>query len=112
MDHGKGAQGSVCVGLIASSVFCLQSSASTSGIVRSLQNHLRRFLRLTTAACVLPYNGLRRKISVVCLPSSEALPVGHTCSIQLDLPDYNNSDKLKQKMDLALAHVDDPFGYA
>uniref|UniRef100_A0A7S4GHR1 Protein kinase domain-containing protein n=1 Tax=Eutreptiella gymnastica TaxID=73025 RepID=A0A7S4GHR1_9EUGL len=76
------------------------------------QNHLRRFLRLTTAACVLPYNGLRRKISVVCLPSSEALPVGHTCSIQLDLPDYNNSDKLKQKMDLALAHVDDPFGYA
>mmetsp|Transcript_112181 Transcript_112181/g.194772 ORF Transcript_112181/g.194772 Transcript_112181/m.194772 type:complete len:1356 (-) Transcript_112181:447-4514(-) len=81
--------------------------------VRSMtQNNLRRFLRLTTASCVLPYRGLQRHISVVCIPDSGALPVGHTCSVQLDLPDYNDEEKLRQKLGLALAHADDPFGYA
>jgi hypothetical protein len=76
------------------------------------QNNLRRFLRLTTASCTLPARGLRRHIAVVCLPDSEALPVGHTCGHQLDLPDYDDAAKLRAKMALALAHADDPFGFA
>jgi len=78
---------------------------------RMTQNSLRRFLRLCTASVTIPHSGLSRPIVVVRAGNLQALPVGHTCSQQIDLPDYNDAEILKTKLYIALAHVNDGFGF-
>eukprot|EP00760_Papus_ankaliazontas_P040027 PhM_4_TR9831/c0_g1_i1/m.13467 len=78
---------------------------------RMTQNSLRRFLRLCTSNVTIPHNGLARQITVMCVANTQSLPVGHTCGHQLDLPDYNDADVLKNKLYTSLAHVNDGFGF-
>lgn len=81
-------------------------------ITGSSQNNLRRFLRLCTASVSIPHGGLPRKIKVLCTGDTTRLPVGHSCVFQLDLPDYNNEQILRDKVATALAHVNDGFHIA
>ena len=82
-------------------------------IIQSLsQNNLRRFLRLCTGGVSIPINGLSRKIKVLGTPDTSRLPVGHGCVYQLDLPDYNDLEVLRERMALAFAHVNDGFHIA
>lgn len=76
------------------------------------EQELRRFLRLSTSLAAVPINGLEKKISIRRLPKSERLPVGHTCSHELDLPDYQDKELLRFKLLMAISHVDvTGFGY-
>jgi serine/threonine protein kinase/tetratricopeptide (TPR) repeat protein len=76
------------------------------------QNNLRRFLRLCTGGVSIPHTGLSRKIKILCTHDLSRLPVGHGCVFQLDLPDYNDLDVLREKLAVALAHVNDGFHIA
>ena len=76
------------------------------------QHNLRRFLRLCTSSLSVPQGGFPRKIKVLCTADVARLPVGHTCAMQLDLPDYNDAIVLRDKMAVALAHVNDGFHLA
>jgi serine/threonine protein kinase len=68
---------------------------------------LRRFLRLATAKCSLPTLSTEVKhITIQAGHDSSSLPVGHTCTHTLDMPDYHNMELLKNKMDVALSFVD------
>jgi serine/threonine protein kinase len=67
---------------------------------------LRKFLRLTTAQCSIPRGGLNPKITVQCTFNTAKLPVGHTCTHTLDLPDYQHEGLLRSKLQLALDSVD------
>lgn len=59
------------------------------------QVDLRRFLRLVTAQCAIPRGGFERKISIQRTSNTKQLPVGHTCTYTIDLPDYQNDGLLK-----------------
>jgi serine/threonine protein kinase/tetratricopeptide (TPR) repeat protein len=73
------------------------------------QNNLRRFLQLCTATAAVPANGALKKIKVLKCADAQRLPVGHGCVNQLDLPDYNDKQKIKDKLEVALAHASDGF---
>ncbi|KPI83547.1 protein kinase putative MAP kinase kinase-like protein [Leptomonas seymouri] len=73
------------------------------------QNNLRRFLQLCTATAAVPANGSMKKIKVLKCADVQRLPVGHSCVNQLDLPDYNDKQKIKEKLEIALTHVSDGF---
>lgn len=92
-----------------------------------------RFLPLKTKRRVLPshristththpqqdgFAALDPRISIVRVrlePAAAAgvrLPIAHTCSRSMDLPEYASEAQLKERLALALAHVDDEFGFA
>ncbi|KPA86484.1 protein kinase putativeMAP kinase kinase-like protein [Leptomonas pyrrhocoris] len=73
------------------------------------QNNLRRFLQLCTATAAVPVNGPMKKIKVLKCADAQRLPVGHGCVNQLDLPDYNDKQTIKDKLEIALAHASDGF---
>lgn len=73
------------------------------------QNNLRRFLQLCTSTAAIPTKGSMKKITVVCCSDTKRLPVGHGCVYQLDLPDYNDLQKLEEKLLITLTHVTDGF---
>ncbi|KAG5466985.1 hypothetical protein LSCM1_01163 [Leishmania martiniquensis] len=73
------------------------------------QNNLRRFLQLCTATAAVPANGAMKKIKVLRCADETRLPVGHGCTNQLDLPDYNDKQIIKEKLEIALAHASDGF---
>ncbi|CAJ1036953.1 Tetratricopeptide repeat/Protein tyrosine kinase/Protein kinase domain [Leishmania utingensis] len=73
------------------------------------QNNLRRFLQLCTATAAVPVNGAVKKIKVLRCSDETRLPVGHGCTNQLDLPDYNDKQVIKEKLEIALAHASDGF---
>ncbi|KAG5491305.1 hypothetical protein JIQ42_01203 [Leishmania sp. Namibia] len=73
------------------------------------QNNLRRFLQLCTATAAVPANGAMKKIKVLRCADETRLPVGHGCTNQLDLPDYNDKQIIKEKLEVALAHASDGF---
>ena len=62
-------------------------------------NDLKRFLLFVTEQETIPISGFttpHQHITIVCFPDSQALPRSHVCFFQLDLPDYNNYQKLKE----------------
>lgn len=75
------------------------------------QNNLRRLLRLCTSSVTIPRGGAGRsaRIRIFCTQDTDRLPVGHTCINQLDLPNYDDQEKLNKMMALALAHAEDGF---
>lgn len=73
------------------------------------QNNLRRFLQLCTATAAVPMSGAMKKIKVLRCADEGRLPVGHGCTNQLDLPDYNDKQIIKEKLEIALAHASDGF---
>ncbi|EPY40040.1 MAP kinase kinase-like protein [Angomonas deanei] len=73
------------------------------------QNNLRRFLQLCTSSAALPANNTMKKIRVLKGADLNRLPVGHGCTNQLDLPDYNDKEVLQAKLSISLAHVSDGF---
>jgi hypothetical protein len=82
-------------------------------VVQSLsQKNLCRLLRLTTSLNALPVNGLQVKVTVQRSTAVWYLPVGHTCHHVLDLPEYSTAQLLKNKLIIALEHIDHTgFGY-
>jgi len=70
------------------------------------QRDLRRFLRLATAQCSVPQGGLDRKIIIQMSGNISKLPVGHTCTLTIDMPDYQHIEVLRPKLLLALENVD------
>ncbi|EPY31222.1 MAP kinase kinase-like protein [Strigomonas culicis] len=84
--------------------------ADLKSVLREMsQNNLRRFLQLCTSSATIPSSGTLKKIKVICCADTNRLPVGHGCVNQLDLPDYNNRNVLKEKLSVSLAHVSDGF---
>lgn len=73
------------------------------------QNNLRRFLQLCTTTAAVPASGAMKKIKVLRCGDPQRLPVGHGCVNQLDLPDYNDRQTIKEKLEVALAHASDGF---
>ncbi|CCW61402.1 unnamed protein product [Phytomonas sp. EM1] len=78
-------------------------------LLETSQNNLRRFLQFCTSSAAMPANNSLRKIKVIKASDPRRLPVGHGCVHQLDLMDYNDKDVLKEKLEIALAHVSDGF---
>ncbi|EGC34029.1 hypothetical protein DICPUDRAFT_153832 [Dictyostelium purpureum] len=74
------------------------------------QDELHLFLRFLTGMVVIPLQGLEKPLSIINVPKSEKLPCAHTCSYQLDLPDYNDLDLLKRKLIQMLEWVEG-FGF-
>jgi hypothetical protein len=69
-------------------------------------NDLKRFLRLATSQYNLPRGGsLPRKITIQATQDISKLPVGHTCSYQVDLPDYQIYELLKYPLPLPLVFL-------
>jgi hypothetical protein len=59
-------------------------------------NDLKRFLLFITEQDSISITGSTRPITVRYFPNGDTLPQSHVCFYQLDLPDYNDLDKLKQ----------------
>ncbi|KAG5492820.1 hypothetical protein JKF63_01400 [Porcisia hertigi] len=78
-------------------------------VLEMSQNNLRRFLQLCTTTAAVPVNGVMKKIKVLRCADETRLPVGHGCTNQLDLPDYNDKQIIKEKLEIALAHASDGF---
>ncbi|CCW68912.1 unnamed protein product [Phytomonas sp. Hart1] len=78
-------------------------------LLETSQNNLRRFLQFCTSSAAMPANNTLRKIKVVKASDTQRLPVVHGCVHQLDLTDYNDKELLKEKLEIALAHVGDGF---
>ncbi|KAM9966213.1 hypothetical protein ACTFIR_006408 [Dictyostelium discoideum] len=70
------------------------------------QDEIRLFLRFVTGMVALPLSGFEKSISIIQVPLSQKLPCAHTCSYQLDLPDYNDFDTTKKKLIKMLEYVD------
>eukprot|EP01133_Synstelium_polycarpum_P003478 gene3478-3969_t len=78
---------------------------------RMSQDELHLFLRFLTGMVVVPMQGLERPLTVVAVPKSDKLPCAHTCSYQLDLPDYDDADLLQKKILQMLEWLDSGFGF-
>lgn len=82
---------------------------------------LRNFVKFVTGSPCLPYGGLQNlsrsnqigstktKITLTRLPKSGRLPESHTCFNNLDLPDYNDFNCLKNKLAQAMSGDDGHF---
>ena len=77
---------------------------------------LRKFLRFVTGSPGIPAMGLKKtegqpagQICFTRLPNSQRLPEAHTCFNTVDMPDYNDYDVLKSKMDQAMNGDDGKF---
>jgi E3 ubiquitin-protein ligase HUWE1 len=75
------------------------------------QDNLRRFLRYITGMVAIPLDGMGKPIIVQCQPKSDHLPSAHTCSFQLDLPDYDELETTKQKVLKMLEWLDAGFAF-
>ena len=73
-----------------------------------------RFLQWATALRALPSGGLKEDSDRITLRymhdgDDAYLPVAHTCTHELDLPDYSSYEALKEKLDVAIQHANDGF---
>eukprot|EP00026_Physarum_polycephalum_P000610 Phypoly_transcript_00611.p1 GENE.Phypoly_transcript_00611~~Phypoly_transcript_00611.p1 ORF type:complete len:1420 (+),score=266.83 Phypoly_transcript_00611:78-4337(+) len=75
------------------------------------QDNLRRFLRYITGMVAIPIEGMGKSIIVQCQQKSDHLPSAHTCSFQLDMPDYNQPDVTKKKILKMLEWLDSGFAF-
>ena len=65
-----------------------------------------------TALGALPFGGLRdNKINLRLYEGSDdaTLPETHTCTHELHLPGYSSPEQLRDRLLLALSHIDDGF---
>jgi hypothetical protein len=97
-----------------------EQSSTPSYILQWLETiaplDLKRFLLYVTEQETVPLDGLlnpnknspysRDKITIIGRPYSEDLPCSHACFYQLDVPDYNNQDKLYAKFSLAIQNAE------
>ena len=69
-----------------------------------------RFLQWATALRALPPGGLQEhndRITLKCVQGDDTwLPVAHTCSRVLDLPDYSSREVLEQNLLFAMQQTD------
>eukprot|EP01038_Epipyxis_sp_PR26KG_P009283 gene9283-12507_t len=78
------------------------------------------FVQFVTGTAKVPldgFAGLRgsdgiMKVSIHKVKSTTQLPTAHTCFNQLDLPDYNDYEVLKEKLILAIREGSEGFGFA
>ncbi|CAD8144153.1 unnamed protein product [Paramecium octaurelia] len=97
----------------------------TDQVILWLQNVLRnfsqdllaKFLKFITAFPLMPLEGFKNsefKILIVSpnyqqIDFDQFLPVGHTCSYELDLPPYSKQEILAQKLQLAITEGTESF---
>jgi hypothetical protein len=70
------------------------------------QADLRRWLRLATSQCAIPRGGFHRRITVRATRDTARLPVGHTCSHVIDMPDYETEERMRERVLKALEYVE------
>ena len=67
------------------------------------QETLAKFLFFVTGSFKVPYGGFKNfKIKIERLYNGNALPTAHTCFNQLDLPEYESKEKMKDKILVAI----------
>eukprot|EP01102_Stenamoeba_stenopodia_P010874 TRINITY_DN3313_c0_g1_i1.p1 TRINITY_DN3313_c0_g1~~TRINITY_DN3313_c0_g1_i1.p1 ORF type:complete len:448 (+),score=91.55 TRINITY_DN3313_c0_g1_i1:1-1344(+) len=68
----------------------------------------RRFLFFVSGSDRVPIGGLKSLNFTIQRsgPDSDRLPAAHTCFNILDLPEYGSPDKLKEKLLVAISHVE------
>jgi hypothetical protein len=72
------------------------------------QDHKRKLLQFTTGTDRAPIEALRIKIRRE--GRRDALPIAHTCMLTLCLPPYERKEELRDKLLIALTHVEG-FGF-
>ncbi len=78
-------------------------------IVHSLpQDCQKKFLSFLTGCDRAPINGLGSLIITITRfgPDSDKLPCAHTCFNHLLLPDYQNKDKLRERLIIAIENAE------
>ena len=91
-------------------------------IIESFDNDERaEFLQFVTGSSKVPLEGFsalqgigginKFKISKVFDTNFDRLPTAHTCTNQLDLPDYPNKDILYERLTLAIREGKNSFGF-
>jgi hypothetical protein len=75
------------------------------------QGALAKILQFSTGASRLPAGGFKslpKRFGLYRVSCNETvaivLPTSHTCYYQIDLPDYQTSDTLKERFNLSLAY--------
>jgi Leucine-rich repeat (LRR) protein len=68
------------------------------------------FCQAVTASPALPPGS--KRISVIKVDRADLLPAAHTCSFQLDLPEYATQEEFNQKMSTFLEHASAGYGFA
>eukprot|EP01054_Gregarina_sp_Poly1_P003458 Gregarina_sp_Poly_1__3457@NODE_1_length_32023_cov_193_025347_g0_i0_p1_GENE_NODE_1_length_32023_cov_193_025347_g0_i0NODE_1_length_32023_cov_193_025347_g0_i0_p1_ORF_typecomplete_len5828_score1014_55HECT/PF00632_25/2_6e107DUF913/PF06025_12/3_4e26DUF908/PF06012_12/5_3e26UBA/PF00627_31/1_9e06UBA/PF00627_31/1_3e04UBM/PF14377_6/1_4e04UBM/PF14377_6/0_86UBM/PF14377_6/21UBM/PF14377_6/1_5e05UBM/PF14377_6/3e02UBM/PF14377_6/4_6e03DUF3525/PF12039_8/0_24_NODE_1_length_32023_cov_193_025347_g0_i08217565 len=84
------------------------------------QNQLATFLQFATGTSRVPLGGFQnlmgmrgpQRFVIVKAYGRDRLPAAHTCFNQLDLPDYETRDQMKQKLLLAITEGKEGFGFA
>ena len=74
--------------------------------------HRLQLFQWCTALGALPFGGLRdNRIKLRLYEGSDVLtfPETHTCTHELHLPDYSSPEQLRDRLFMALLHVDDGF---
>lgn len=67
------------------------------------QETLAKFLFFVTGSFKVPYGGFKNfKLKIERLYNGNALPTAHTCFNQLDLPEYESKEKMKEKILVAI----------
>lgn len=57
------------------------------------------------------FAGLDPPVCIKRLANTAHLPAAHTCARTLDLPAYSTEVVLKERVAMALAHLEDEFGF-
>ena len=79
------------------------------------------FLQFVTGTSKIPYQGFKnlkgsgeniQKFNIHKLPQSDNLPTSHTCVNQLDLPDYQSLETLREKLTIAIKYGKEGFAFA
>eukprot|EP01056_Protomagalhaensia_sp_Gyna25_P001812 Protomagalhaensia_sp_Gyna_25__1811@NODE_1957_length_1385_cov_3_308321_g1611_i0_p2_GENE_NODE_1957_length_1385_cov_3_308321_g1611_i0NODE_1957_length_1385_cov_3_308321_g1611_i0_p2_ORF_typecomplete_len159_score25_27HECT/PF00632_25/2_2e59_NODE_1957_length_1385_cov_3_308321_g1611_i056532 len=84
------------------------------------QNQLATFLQFTTGTSRVPLGGFQnlmgmrgpQRFVIVQAYGQDRLPAAHTCFNQLDVPNYETKELMKQKLLLAITEGKEGFGFA
>lgn len=67
------------------------------------QETLAKFLFFVTGSFKVPFGGFKNfRLKIEKLYDGNALPTAHTCFNQLDLPEYESKEKMREKLLVAI----------
>jgi len=75
------------------------------------QDTIRKFIRFTTGSSALPVDPTEITIVVEFKKRDiNQLPIAHTCTFNVEIPEYKSYTQLKAKMNTALSYASEGFG--